>query len=339
MKDMRVGVLMGGLSAEREVSLASGEAVLQALQVRGHAAVPIFVDRDIDQVLRQEPIDVAFIALHGTYGEDGCIQGLLELLGIPYTGPGVTESALCMDKLRTKQLLRLGSVRTPPYYAVEAQDLPRLERLHGGFGFPVFVKPRRQGSSLGAGRGESLAELRERCEDALRFDTGVLVERFVRGRELTVGVLDGEALGAVEIEPSSGVYDYRTKYGKGLSRYHLPPRLHACRNAAILRMAERAVAAVGAGGAVRVDLLASEGDNEYVLEVNTLPGMTPTSLLPKVAAAAGLSFDALCEAILTRATLHAGADACVRRWQAPGGDVSPGGRAQPDHQREKAERL
>lgn len=320
MKDKRTGVLMGGMSAEREVSLKSGEAICEALAARGYATVPVFVDRDVDQVLRQDPIDVAVIALHGTYGEDGCIQGLLELMGIPYTGPGVTESALCMDKLRTKQLMQLSGVRTPPYYTVGAGDLARLSELHGGFGFPVFVKPRRQGSSLGAGKAHDLDELRARAEQSLRFDTEALVERFVGGRELAIAVLDGRALGAVEIEVAGGVYDYRTKYVSTSNHYHLPPRLPVAQNDALANMAERAVAAVGARGAVRVDLLLSEGDNAYVLEVNTLPGMTPTSLLPKIAKAAGLDFGDLCEAILSRATLHAGARAALGDEASPQAD-------------------
>ena len=303
MKDRRVGVLMGGLSAEHEVSIASGEAIYAALIDRGYDATRIFVDRDVDRVLRQEEIDVAFIALHGSYGEDGCIQGLLELLDIPYTGPGVTESALAMDKLKSKELFRLHNVPTPPYYALDATDLGALEELHGPFGFPAFVKPRRQGSSIGAGRAGDMAELRERCEHASRFDATLLVERFIEGREIAVGLLDGRALGAIEIVPKRDFYDYRAKYQPGQSEYHFPARLAATRYQNVLRIAERAVRALGAEGAVRVDLLVTEGENEYVLEVNTLPGMTATSLLPKIARGAGYEYGELCEAILARASL------------------------------------
>jgi len=305
MKDKRIGVLMGGWSAEREVSIMTGEAVVSALTDRGYDVVPLFVDRDIDQLLRQEPVDVAFLALHGSYGEDGCIQGLLEVMGIPYTGAGVTESALAMDKLKSKELFRLHNVSTPPYYVLEADDLDALHELHGYFGFPAFVKPRYQGSSVGCGRANDLAELRARCEDALAYGP-VLVERFIAGMEVAVGVLDGRALGAIEIVPGGGVYDYRAKYQKGGSSYHFPARLPRTRYACILRIAERAVRALGVPGAARVDLLISEGENEYALEVNTLPGMTPTSLLPKIAAGAGYDFASLCEAILARATLHTG---------------------------------
>jgi D-alanine-D-alanine ligase len=302
MEKLHVGVLMGGLSAEREVSLKTGEAVAEALARRGYRVTKIFVDRDVDRVLRQTPIDVAFIALHGTYGEDGCIQGMLEILGIPYTGSGVLASALAMDKLKSKELFRLYNVPTPPYYGVEAAQIDRLEEIHGSFGFPVFVKPRRSGSSVGSGRANDMGELRARIEDAAQFDRSVLVERFVAGREVAVGILDGRALGAVEIVPKGKFYDYKSKYQPGQSEYHFPARLPPTRYKGVLNIAERANLALGATGATRVDVLVTEGENEYVLEVNTLPGFTPTSLLPKIATGAGYDFDSLCDAIVSGAT-------------------------------------
>lgn len=302
MKKRTVGVLMGGLSAEREVSLETGQAVSKALRDRGHNVTDIFVDKDIDMVLRQTPIDVAFIALHGTYGEDGCIQGLLEILGIPYTGSGVLASALAMDKVKSKELFRLYNVPTPPYYAIEADQFDRIAEIHGSFGFPVFVKPRNGGSSVGAGRASDLGELRKRCEDASEFDRCALVERYITGREVAVGLLDGRALGAIEIVPKGTFYDYRSKYQKGRSEYHFPARLTPARYKGVLNIAERANLCLGARGATRIDVLVTEGENEYVLELNTLPGMTPTSLLPKIAAGAGYDFGDLCEAILERAT-------------------------------------
>ena len=159
---------------------------------------------------------------------------------------------------------------------------------------------------MGAGEAKSLAELKQRCEDAARFDEWILVERLIRGREVAVGLLDGNALGAIEIEPKGGFYDYKSKYQKGQSEYHFPARLSPTRYQGVLNLAERAVHAVGATGATRVDLLVTSDENEYVLEVNTLPGMTPTSLLPKIAAGAGYDFGDLCEAILERAALHVG---------------------------------
>lgn len=301
MKNKHVGVLLGGTSAEREISLKTGEAMFEALRDRGYQVSKIYVDEDIDQALRQTPIDVAMLALHGTYGEDGCIQGMLELMGIPYTGSGVLASALAMDKLKAKELFRLHNVPTPAYYAIDEAQLDSLEEIHGSFGFPVFVKPRRSGSSVGAGRARSMEELRQRCEEAARFDHSVLVERFIAGREVAVGILDGRALGAVEITPKGAFYDYKSKYQSGQSEYHLPPRLSPTRYRGILTIAERAVRSLGCTGACRVDILVTEGENEYVLEVNTLPGMTPTSLLPKIANASGMDFGSLCEAILARA--------------------------------------
>ncbi|MCS6798776.1 MAG: D-alanine--D-alanine ligase [Myxococcota bacterium] len=303
MKDRHVGVLMGGNSPERDVSLRSGEAVAAALERRGWYVTRVYVDGDVDRVLREAEIDVAFLALHGTMGEDGCIQGLLEVLGIPYTGSGVLASALAMDKLKAKELFRLHNVPTPPYYVVDADRLDELESVHGWFGFPVFVKPRRSGSSVGAGIAHDLEQLRARCEHAARFDRCVLVERFVRGAEVAVGILDGRALGTVEIVPRGDFYDYRSKYQPGQSDYYCPARLTPTRRRCVETLAERAHAALGCRGATRVDVLVTEGDNEYVLEVNTLPGMTPTSLLPRIAASAGMSFEDLCEAILERALL------------------------------------
>lgn len=306
----RVGVLLGGISAERDVSLKSGEAIVEALRARGHDVVPIYVDRDIDRVLRATPIDVAFIALHGKYGEDGCVQGLLEMMGIPYTGSGVLASALAMDKLKAKELFRLHNVPTPPYYEVTAgMTNAELEERHGSFGFPVMVKPRREGSSIGVSRANNFDELRVSIDAALRHDDCALVERFVRGKEVQVGILNGRVLGAIEIVPKRSFYDYQAKYTKGMSEYFYPARLAPTRYQGVMRLAERAHHALGCSGATRVDMIVTEGENEYVLEVNTLPGMTPTSLLPKIASGCGIDFGTLCEEILNSARLSYGVPA------------------------------
>ncbi len=317
MAKRRVGVLMGGVSAEREVSLRTGEGVATALESKGHEVVRIVHGhgtRGIDELVREADIDVAFLALHGRGGEDGCVQGMLELLGIPYTGSSVLASALAMDKLKAKEMFRLHNVPTPPYYAATRNDLASLEEVHGSFGFPCIVKPRGEGSSVGLTKCADLAELAVGIESALEHDACALVERFVRGMEVTVGLLDGRILGALEIAPKSGLYDYAAKYTSGATEYILPPRLAATRTRNILNLAERAARALGCAGACRVDLLVTEGENEYVLEVNTLPGMTPTSLLPKIAAAAGIDYAGLCEVILDGARLHAGV---VRSSPAP----------------------
>jgi D-alanine-D-alanine ligase len=306
MSHRKVSVIMGGTSSERQVSLASGEAVLAALTEQGVAARAIVLGPGDDalSMLAGAEMDAAFLALHGKLGEDGCVQGLLELLGIPYTGSSVLSSALAMDKLKSKELFRLHNVPTPPYYVLDQASAERLSEVHGSFGFPVVVKPRREGSSIGVSRANDLAELGEAVELALAFDSSVLVERFVQAREVAVGILDGRVLGAIEIAPKNGMYDFAAKYTPGMTDYFMPARLPAARYRNVLNLAERAAEALDTTGAVRVDLLVTEGQNEYVLEVNTLPGMTPTSLLPKIAGAAGYDFSELCLAILNGAKLH-----------------------------------
>jgi D-alanine-D-alanine ligase len=297
MKTKRIGVLMGGLSAERQVSKQTGEAVYDALRARGYSAAKVFVDRDLDQVLRQDPIDVAFLALHGSYGEDGGVQGMLEMLGIPYTGSGVAASAIAMDKLKSKELFRLHNVPTPPYYVVDAEQLGSLEEIHGSFGYPVFVKPRGQGSSIGAGRADDPSQHRLRCEEAAAFDSQILVERHVNGREITVGLLDGKALGALEIVPNAGVYDYKAKYAPGGSKHVLPAQISPNVYQTVQKLSLTAHRGLGCRGVSRADFRLDDrpnGTGELVcLEVNTQPGMTATSLVPELAQHAGLSFGKL----------------------------------------------
>jgi D-alanine-D-alanine ligase len=296
------------MSAEREISLKTGEGVAAALEEKGWDVARIVFGpgtKPLDEMLRAAKIDVAFIALHGRGGEDGCTQGMLELMGIPYTGSSVLASALAMDKLKAKEMFRLHNVPTPPYYVATPEGLADLEELHGSFGFPVIVKPRGEGSSVGLTKANDLAELAAGLRVAFEHDTCALVERFVRGAEVHVGLLDGRVLGAIEVVPKNGLYDYTAKYTPGMTEYICPPRLAATRARGIMNLAERAARALGCSGACRVDLLVTEGENEYVLEVNTLPGMTPTSLLPKIAASAGIDYATLCESILAGARLHA----------------------------------
>jgi len=305
----RVGVVMGGSSGEREVSLRSGAAVAKALEARGHDVVRLALGdgfgAEIGQTLQHAQLDVAFLALHGRLGEDGCVQGLLELLRIPYTGSSVLASALAMDKLKAKEMFRLHNVPTPAYYTVdENQDMADLEAIHGSFGFPVIVKPRGEGSSLGITKAHNLPELARALDAAFVHDDAALVERFIAGTEVNVAVLDGRVLGAIEIVPKGGIYDYEAKYTPGMTEYFMPARLPPTRYRGVLNLADRAVRALGCTGAARVDLLVTSSENEYVLEVNTLPGMTETSLLPKIAAGAGYDFGRLCEAMLDGARLH-----------------------------------
>jgi D-alanine-D-alanine ligase len=307
---MRVGVLMGGCSSEREVSLRTGEGVASALESRGHDVRRIVWGGDeppLYELLRRSAIDVAFLALHGRGGEDGCIQGMLELMGIPYTGSDVLGSALAMDKLKAKEMFRLHNVPTPPYYVVGRADSTDLAQVHGSFGFPVVVKPRREGSSIGVAKAGDISELATALRGAFEHDDQALVERHVRGTEIHVGVLDGRVLGAIEVAPRSGdLFDYRAKYTAGLTEFICPPRVPATRMRGVLNLGACAARALGCTGACRVDLLVTDGENEYVLEVNSLPGMTPTSLLPQIAASAGMDYASLCEAILAGARLHAG---------------------------------
>jgi D-alanine-D-alanine ligase len=312
MKKRRVGVLMGGTSGERDVSLRTGEGVARALEALGHEVARVVCGKDpIDRAIRDAEIDVAFLALHGRGGEDGCIQGMLELMGIPYTGSSVLASALAMDKLKAKEMFRLHNIPTPPYYVATENDLlgdeehDALAELHGSFGFPVIVKPRNEGSSIGLAKAADMSELRTAIEIALEHDRYALVERYIKATEVHVGILDGRVLGCIEVAPKSGIYDYNAKYTAGATDYIIPPRIAPTRTRGVMNLAERAVRAIGCTGAVRVDLLVTEGENEYVLEVNTLPGMTQTSLLPKIAEHAGIEYGALCEMILEGATLHA----------------------------------
>jgi len=308
MGKRRIGVIMGGASGERSISLRSGAAIATALAERGHDVVKIVLTpgKDPAVAIRRARIDVAFLALHGRLGEDGCIQGLCELYGIPYTGSSVLSSALAMDKVKSKEMFRLHNVPTPPYYtAHRGQGLADVAEVHGSFGFPAIVKPRGEGSSLGVMKATNLGELEEALAEAFAYDDVALVERYVVGKEVHVGILDGRVLGAIEVAPREGMYDYDAKYTPGRTDYFMPARLSPTRMHGVLNLAERAARALGCTGACRVDLIVTEGQNEYVLEVNTLPGMTETSLLPKIAAAAGYDFGALCEAILNGARLHA----------------------------------
>lgn len=316
MKRKRIGVVMGGVSSEREVSLASGRAVAAALVDAGYNVTRLELGSGADSLslLGRAAIDVAFLALHGRQGEDGCIQGVLEVLGIPYTGSDVLASALAMDKLKAKEMFRLHNVPTPPYYVFGQADLlADALAIHGSFGFPAIVKPRREGSSVGVSKVERAGELEAALTRALQFDDSVLVERFIQGREVHVGVLDGRVLGAIEVAPKRGLYDFESKYTPGLTEYYMPARLPETRYRGVLNVALHAAEALGAKGACRVDLLVTEGMNEYVLEVNTLPGMTPTSLLPKIAEAAGFTFQDLCEAIVSTAGLSHRAAVCQQK--------------------------
>jgi D-alanine-D-alanine ligase len=305
MKDKRIGVLMGGLSAEREVSLKSGMAVYHALTTQGYDAVAVDVGRDVAEVLRRERIELAFIALHGRYGEDGCVQGTLELLGIPYTGSGVLASALAMHKLYSKQAFSAAGLTITPYITVRHGENCRAAALP--FQLPVVVKPVQEGSSVGVSIVKQPQDLQTALDDAFRYDDLALVEQYVKGQEVQVGILDNQPIGAIEIVPKREFYDFEAKYSDGMAEHIFPARLEASLYEKVQQLGLKAHQALGCDGYCRVDFLVTETGDCYLLEVNTLPGMTALSLFPEIALkGAGLTFEALVERIACSAALKTG---------------------------------
>lgn len=301
----RIGVLMGGISSEREVSMNTGRGVLAALKEKSLDAVAIEWSEKSDLVdaIRREKITAAWIALHGTWGEDGCVQGLLECLRIPYTGSGVTASAIAMDKVISKRIFEDRGVRTAEWKLIPPKSDGRAEAQP--LGFPVVIKPSREGSTVGITIVKEPGELAKALEIARACHGETLAERFIAGRELSVAVLDDAVLGTVEIRTPSVFYDYEAKYLRGDNEYLVPAPLDPKVEAAVKAEALRAHRALGCAGYSRVDLRLDEAGVGWVLEVNTLPGMTKTSLLPKIAKHAGLDYPALCQRILASARLHA----------------------------------
>lgn len=307
MRSKKIGVLMGGLSAEREVSLKSGTAVHQALQARGYHSVAIDAGRDLAAVLVQEKVEAAFIALHGRYGEDGCVQGLLELMQIPYTGSGVLASALAMHKLYSKQTFTSAGILTAPFHHFRRGQQVRPGDL--AFGLPLVVKPVQEGSSVGVSIVREEGQLDAALADAFRHDSEILVEQYIKGQEVQVGILDDRPIGAIEIVPKNEFYDFEAKYTDGMAEHIFPARLEPVLYEKAQQIGLAAHQALGCSGYSRVDLLVTGTGDCYVLEVNTLPGMTALSLLPEIAAkGAGLPFQALVERIIESATLHTKAD-------------------------------
>ncbi|MDD2898087.1 MAG: D-alanine--D-alanine ligase [Desulfuromonadaceae bacterium] len=297
MKSKKIGVLYGGLSAEREVSLKSGTAVHQALIAEGYNAVPIDVGRDLAEVLKRERIDAAFIALHGRYGEDGCVQGLLELLQIPYTGSGVLASSLAMHKLFSKQTFAASGILTAPFRCYRRDETVACAELP--FGLPVVIKPVQEGSSVGISIVKDESQLKDALELAFRYDDEILVEQYIKGQEVQVGILNDTPIGAIEIIPKNEFYDFEAKYTDGMAEHVFPARLGPALYEKALHVGLAAHRSLGCKGYSRVDLLVTQTGDCFVLEVNTLPGMTALSLFPEIAAkGAGLSFGALVSRII-----------------------------------------
>ncbi len=302
MRYKRVGVLLGGMSAEREVSLKSGRAVAAGLTRAGYDVVEIDAQRDLCRRLADAEVEAVYIALHGRFGEDGTVQGMLEMMGIPYTGSSVLVSALVMDKEITRTLLAAASLPIPQGFTL-TKDQPA--ELPTGWRVPVVAKPANEGSSVGIEIVRKKSDFARAVQNALCHSDRALVEEFVSGAEVTVSVIDGEVLGALEIEPHSDFYDYSAKYDEGGSTHHVPPRLPQDRIDEALTLAERAYQILGCSGSVRVDLIVPEDARTVILEANTIPGMTETSLLPEIAAkAASISFDELVSRIIEGAALH-----------------------------------
>lgn len=292
----KVGVLLGGTSAEREVSLKSGAAVLAGLQRQGvdaHAFDP--ATRSLGDLAMAE-FDRVFITLHGRYGEDGCMQGALELMNLPYTGSGVMASAIGMDKWRTKLLWQAAGLPTPAFAMLDANtDFAVVEKQ---LGLPIFVKPAREGSSIGMSKVKQPGELRAAYEKAAQYDSLVLAEQFVDGGEYTCAVLGREALPMIRLIPKNEYYDFEAKYLRDDTEYRCPCGLAAEQEQAIQAMCVKAFDVVGCRGWGRVDVMLDGAGNPYLLEINTSPGMTDHSLVPMAARTAGVDFDALCLRIL-----------------------------------------
>lgn len=304
LTDKKIGVLYGGMSNEREVSLRSGKNCYEALLRLGYSNVELIdVDKNIAKTLSDKGIEVAYIALHGKYGEDGCIQGLLEILGIPYTGCGPMASAVSMDKHMTKQALSGSSIPLIKSISVQNPD----EVKNGiNLNYPVMVKPSTEGSSIGMTKVESAEELYSAVVKAFECATSVLIEEFLVGASITIGVLDinGETIATpiLELRPKTEWYDYEAKYTKGLTEFILPAELSPEVTKTAQNLAIKAHKGVMASGMSRVDFLVV-GDVPYLLEINTIPGMTDTSDLPAQSQEMGISYDELVQVILNSSKL------------------------------------
>jgi D-alanine-D-alanine ligase len=298
----KVAVLLGGRSAEREVSLKSGAAVLAALQRSGVDAHPFDPAVQNLQALVDDGFDRAFIALHGRFGEDGTVQGALELLGIPYTGSGVLASALGMDKWRTKLVWQASGLPVPDYALLDKDS--DWKAVAHQLGLPLFVKPANEGSSVGISKVKALGELPVAFHTALRHDKLVLAESNIGGGEYTVAILGEQALPVIKIEPANEFYDYEAKYLSNETRYLCPCGLSVAQEAEMQRLAKRSFALIGGQGWGRVDFLMDEAGKPYLLEVNTSPGMTDHSLVPMAARQSGMSFEQLALRILELAGVN-----------------------------------
>ncbi len=295
----RIGVLMGGPSSEREISLKSGKAVYEALNGSGFDVIAIDIKTDDIKenirLIKSSRISCAFLALHGHFGEDGKIQGILDILNIPYTGSGALASRLAMDKISARQIFSLHGINVPRYKTIDRCSYSRISwNIGNKLSFPVVVKPSAHGSSIGLSIVNRIEDLDRAIGLAFGFDEKVLIEEYVPGREMTVGVLDDRALPVVEIVPKNKVFDYEAKYKAGMTDYIVPAQLESEVISSVQDTALLAHRLLGCSGCSRVDVILDSNNTPFVLEVNTIPGFTETSLLPKAAKAEGLEFSELC---------------------------------------------
>lgn len=304
---MKIAVLCGGRSAEREVSLKSGAQVQEALKGLGHRVTAVDIDRNTWDVLRDGGFDCVFNALHGRFGEDGTVQGMLELLDLPYTGSGILASALCMDKARAASVLTGDGLRVPDFEELEVKEgvaADVVEGLVARLGLPLVVKPAREGSTIGLTIAQDEDQVASGLVLAGRYDRRVIAQRFQAGTEITVGVLatpDLQVLPTLEIVSENPVYDYDAKYTVGRSHHIIPARIPEAYRDASAQAAGRAFTLLGCSGMARVDIIVDRTGVPWILEVNTVPGLTALSLLPDAARAAGIEFDELCRRLVEHA--------------------------------------
>jgi D-alanine-D-alanine ligase len=303
LKKKKIGVMMGGLSREREISLKTGKAILKALTEKGYTACAIDVNQDVAETLIKKKIECAFVALHGRFGEDGTIQGMLELMRIPYTGSGVLSSALAIHKIMSKKIFLHEKIPTPPFEVIQRQDLGKDPLKNISLSLPLVVKPAREGSTIGISIVRKEEDLVPSLKEAGKYDEEILVEKFMKGKEITVGILEDIPLPIIEIVPKSGFYDYHSKYTKGETQYIIPARIPREKYLYAQEVSLKAFQALGCSGCARVDLMTDENDDSFVIDINTMPGMTETSLLPKAANYVGITFEDLVERILLGASL------------------------------------
>ncbi|MCI4625587.1 MAG: D-alanine--D-alanine ligase [Candidatus Magnetoovum sp. WYHC-5] len=300
LRDKNIAVLMGGLSSEREVSLRSGMAMFDALIADGYDAISIDADEQLCMKLISHDIDIALLALHGGFGEDGSIQGMLEVMGIPYTGSGVLASGICIDKLVSKIIFKNAALTVSPYVVVDRDEyFTKKDVGFVPFNIPWVIKPHKEGSSVGVSTVKRKSEIDNAISEAFAYGQKTIIERFIQGREIHVGILCGKVLGMVEVRPKKGFYDYESKYTSGLTEYILPPPVDDITYNKLAKEALKAYEATDCSGVCRVDFILSDEDGmPYILEINTLPGMTENSLIPKIAMYAGYTFLSLIEEML-----------------------------------------